>query len=178
MFWGLSACLTRLSLLCFYYRLKEHIKFRRYNWVLHIVIFVSVTFMIVFVFTLIFSCRPTNAFWSSDLHPKCFDVGRYLFSITVFNTCLELVCALLPMPVLWSIKMDRRQKWTVFVLLGLGIATTAVACVRCYFVYKAVVSNYDIVWWSEPHFITSEVENSVALVASSFRSYIILLIIV
>jgi hypothetical protein len=103
--------------------------------------------------------------WSNDYNPVCFDLGKFLFTVTIINTILELVVAILPVPVIFTMQMSKGQQWSVACLLSLGVLTTSVGCVRTFFVYKALISSDDIVWWSEPHFITSEVENSVALVS-------------
>ena len=76
--------------------------------------------------------------------------------------------ALLPLPVILNLRLDKRQRWSVVCLLSLGVLTAVVGCVRTYFVYKALVVTLDVVWWAEPHWIASEVENAVALV-SLFR---------
>lgn len=165
MLWVVSSSFTRLSLLCFYYRLIDHINFRRYKFILHIVVIISVLFFFAYVITLSLACRPLSMLWSNDYNPVCFDLGKFLFTVTIINTILELVVAILPVPVIFTMQMSKGQQWSVACLLSLGVLTTSVGCVRTFFVYKALISSDDIVWWSEPHFITSEVENSVALVS-------------
>jgi hypothetical protein len=164
MFWAVSSSFTRLSLLCFYYRLIEHINLRRYRFVLHLVVIISVLFFLAYITALSLVCIPLYNFWSSDIHAKCFNLGTFLFSVTIVSTCLELVIALLPVPIIFTLQMNKSQQWSVACLLSLGVLTTGVGCVRTFLVYKALISSDDLVWWSEPHFISSEVENSVALV--------------
>jgi hypothetical protein len=77
---------------------------------------------------------------------------------------MEFFVAILPIPVIFDLRMEKRQRWSVISLLSLGFLVTIVGCVRCYFVWKGMLETYDITWWSEQHWICSEVENDVALV--------------
>jgi hypothetical protein len=60
--------------------------------------------------------------------------------------------------------MEKRQRWSVISLLCLGFLVTIVGCVRTFYIWKAFVQTYDSSWWSEEHWLCSEVENDVALV--------------
>jgi hypothetical protein len=163
--WGGSSGFTRLSLLCFYYRLTEHIFWRRYRVVLHLTVATSVGLSVAYIITLFFACRPLSAMWSSELHPQCLNPGHFLLAASILITILELIVALLPIPVVFSLEMDRNQQWSVACLLSMGLLTTMTGAVRCYFVYKAWLSSYDLFWWSEPSWIVAEVENSIAIVS-------------
>jgi hypothetical protein len=82
--------------------------------------------------------------------------------MAVINTCMESLVAILPIPVIFNLQMEKR--WSVLSLLSLGFLVTIVGCVRTYFVWKGFLDTYDITWWSEQHWICSEVENDLALV--------------
>jgi hypothetical protein len=125
-------------------------------------------FNFAYLITLAAACQPIASLWSDNLHPKCIHLGIFLFTCSCITTFLELVMALLPLPVILNLRLDKRQRWSVVCLLSLGVLTAVVGCVRTYFVYKALVVTLDVVWWAEPHWIASEVENAVALV-SLFR---------
>src|ERR1700753_118525 len=132
MLWVVSSSFTRLSLLCFYYRLIDHINFRRYKFILHIVVIISVLFFFAYVITLSLACRPLSMLWSNDYEPVCFDLGKFLFTVTIINTVLELVVAILPVPVIFTMQMSKGQQWSVACLLSLGVLTTSVGCVRTF----------------------------------------------
>jgi hypothetical protein len=80
---------------------------------------------------------------------------------------MEFIVALLPIPVVFNLQMEKRQRWSVISLLSLGFLVTAVGCVRTFYVWKGWVETYDSSWWSEEHWICSEVENDLALVGIS-----------
>lgn len=84
---------------------------------------------------------------------------------SIINTVLELIVTLLPLPFIIGLNMSLRQKFSVFGILNLGIFISIVGCVRCWFVWKALVSTWDVSWWGVPHWVVSEVENNLALVS-------------
>jgi hypothetical protein len=85
--------------------------------------------------------------------------------MAIINTLLELVVAILPVPVIFRVNMDRRQRWSIISLLCLGILVTMLGIIRCWFVYHALIATDDATWWGEPHWTVSEVENNVAIVS-------------
>ncbi|KAK8204474.1 hypothetical protein BKA81DRAFT_301765 [Phyllosticta paracitricarpa] len=48
----------------------------------------------------------------------------------VINIASDLFCALLPIPLLWNVRMNQKTKMSVIVLLGMGIFASASAMVR------------------------------------------------
>ena len=83
--------------------------------------------------------------------------------MSAFNTSSELIVAALPIPVIFSLRMDPIQRRTILSLLCLGFLVAVVGSVRTYYVWKAFDSD-DVTWYASPHWICSEVELSVALV--------------
>jgi len=97
---------------------------------------------------------------------KCLNVGTIIFSSSVINTALEIIIAVLPIPYIFSVKMDRRQRLSIMSLLCLGILVFILGIVRCRFVYIALISSNDVTWWAGPHWTVSEVENNVAIICA------------
>lgn len=166
MLWSFSSSFTRISLLCFYYRLIEHVKFQRYKWIIHVTMALSISLQISYLGGLLGACTPLHTMWDGNLAPKCMNVPWFLFIISIINTFMDLAVVLLPAPAIFLLHLEKSQKWSVIILLCLGIFTTAAGSVRCFFVYKAVLQAEDMMWWAQPHWISSEVENSVALVSN------------
>lgn len=46
------------------------------------------------------------------------------------NIAIDWLCALMPIPLLWNVPLDRRAKLSVAVLLSLGVLASVAACVR------------------------------------------------
>jgi rhodopsin domain-containing protein len=118
--------------------------------------------------------RPLYAVWgfpdpSKINSVKCIHTGYFLFAVSVLNTIIELFVALLPIPVVYNLKMGQQQRLSVISILCLGLLVFLAGCVRCVFVYKSLVATWDVTWWSGPQWICSEVENNLALVSLSFE---------
>jgi hypothetical protein len=60
--------------------------------------------------------------------------------------------------------MRRRQRYMVSALFALGYVVTAAGAARVYYTYK-VFSEGDSSWWQYPTFITSTIENNLAIVS-------------
>jgi hypothetical protein len=119
--------------------------------------------------------RPPSNFWRHPLAVTalgCSNIGDIIFSTGVINTALELVVALLPVPYILSVKMDRRQRLSIMSLLCLGVLVAILGVIRCRFVWLALISGNDVTWWAGPHWAVSEVENNVAIVSYS-RNHIV-----
>ncbi|KAF2665814.1 hypothetical protein BT63DRAFT_417339 [Microthyrium microscopicum] len=165
--WAVSSSCVRLSLLSFYFRLAEHIQMG-YRWILYTVIGVSVLFLVAYLLPLIFMCIPLQALWKypPDPNAKCLDLGAFMLSMSIINTVLELIVAILPIPAIFILDMDPRQRYSVIGLLSLGFFVFAVGCVRCYYVYASLLGTWDITWQAYPHWICSEIEINLALVCA------------
>jgi hypothetical protein len=166
--WSNSTSFIKLSLLCFFYRLVEHIHVRKYRWVLHFCLVFQITFTIAYILTLVFMCVPISAFWvyPPDLNAKCIRTADFLFTVSVINTILELVVWLLPLPLLFKLKLDPRQRVPVMIMLCLGLLVPVVGAVRCYYVYIDMVASWDVYWFAGPHWICSDFENNLSIICA------------
>jgi hypothetical protein len=73
--------------------------------------------------------------------------------------------AVLPLPVVFQLRMKSGQRWAAISLLCLGALVAVVGSVRTYYVWF-LFSNDDLTWYAGPHWICSEVEICVAMVSS------------
>lgn len=100
------------------------------------------------------------------------DEGVTLLIASVFNTVSEFLVAVLPIPVVMRLRMDRDQKRAIVSLLSLGILVSVVGSIRTYYVWLGEMKTHDISWYSVPHWICAAVEIDVALIcacAPAFR---------
>jgi hypothetical protein len=95
---------------------------------------------------------------------KCINDATSMKVAGVLNTFSELIMAVLPFAATFYLKVDRRQRWGVIGLLSLGILVAFCGIFRTFFIWKLFMT-YDLSWWSIPQWISSEVENYMALVS-------------
>lgn len=88
------------------------------------------------------------------------------------KTIIEAVVTSLPLPLILQMEMRQRQRYMVSGLFALGYVVTGAGIARTYFTYKAFFdSGYDIAWWQMPVFMSSTIENNLAIVSSGCNSW-------
>jgi hypothetical protein len=108
-----------------------------------------------------------SGYWDWNmLDPKCIDDWAGTMVAAVVNTFSEFIVATLPLMAVFFLQVDKRQRWNVVALLSLGFFVAIVGCIRCVYVWKALIS-YDLTWWAGPGWVCANVEIDVALVSPS-----------
>ncbi|KAF1354627.1 hypothetical protein BDV97DRAFT_395050 [Delphinella strobiligena] len=92
---------------------------------------------------IIFQCNPVSYAWdTSTPGGKCNDatiLEDIYYSTTAVNITTDWFCALLPVPLLWSVQLNRNAKVSVACLLSLGIFASLSACIRLH--YTVAIGN-------------------------------------
>lgn len=100
-------------------------------------------FMIVYTFvawaTVIFLCLPVTAFWDTGLRAlpttKCYSIVAFTkigLMNTGINIATDVLLATLPIPIIWSLQINGRQKIALIGVLSLGYAAVAVGIVKAF----------------------------------------------
>lgn len=114
------------------------------------------------------SRSPIRAYWILDQVPgqKCDNDAAMMQTCAVLNTLSEFVIAIMPIIIVYRLRIDPRQRWTVIGLLSLSFFVAFAGCFRSYFLWKSMsAADYDMSWWANPHFIASEVEIDLSIVS-------------
>ncbi|KAH7324194.1 hypothetical protein B0I35DRAFT_475460 [Stachybotrys elegans] len=109
---------------------------RWYMWTLWGLLGFIVAYTIVAVCSFLFHCRPMAGSWNPTLGASCYDISLFVaFSImnTAFNMFSDVVCATLPIPIIWTLNMKLRTRLYLCVILSLGYATVAMGVAKCIF---------------------------------------------
>lgn len=97
---------------------------RIYAWVLYGAIALATGVGLVFLFFTIFQCQPVDFFWNRDSEQgTCIDSDvliaiAYLYSVGAAIT--DLTIGLLPVALIWNLRMSRRNKQAIMGILGIG----------------------------------------------------------
>ncbi|ELQ42246.1 hypothetical protein OOU_Y34scaffold00221g1, partial [Pyricularia oryzae Y34] len=113
---------------------------------------------------------PLEFVWNKALPGgECLSVQDLVFS-SYFNSAIsiltDMILALLPVPMLWRVQMNRRVKASVAGILSLGLFTVAAAFVKVYYIADWGKLG-DPLWESTDITIWYTTEISVAIVAGS-----------
>ncbi|KAL2825646.1 hypothetical protein BDW59DRAFT_161606 [Aspergillus cavernicola] len=169
---SLSCSLTKLSLLWFCRRLfgtgsKGSRSFFNISMIVGmVVVFISSALFILFS---IFQCRPIHAYW--DLEPQypyhCLNTGAIVFSASVINIFTDVLTTILPLPLIWKLKMPTRQRVAVISIFALGIVVDVAGSIRTVYVWKSMIASWDTTWEAWPVLLAATVEINLGLICAS-----------
>ncbi|KAK5126546.1 hypothetical protein LTR85_009480 [Meristemomyces frigidus] len=164
----LAATCTRLSLICFYYRLVKDSGMKWFNWILHVSLLWTLAVCISFVCETIWLCTPIQAYWVYPaMYPAhCLDEGKVMLGGGVINCFSDLLTTVLPIPIIMRLQMPLKQRVGVCVLLCLGFIVTIAGVVRTFFTWKSLMDSYDETWYSYPLWIAAAVEIDLAVICA------------
>jgi hypothetical protein len=121
-------------------------------------------------------CSPVQEYFYWPSGGTCINELYADTILAAFNTVSELLVAMLPVPVVFRLKMSQTQRWSVLSLISLGFLVAIVGAVRTHYVW-ILFSTDDLTWWSSPHWICSEVEICVAMVSNNLSPVFFLCIV-
>ncbi|RDW61635.1 hypothetical protein BP5796_11527 [Coleophoma crateriformis] len=122
---------AKLSIGTFLLRL---IRDRTQKTILYMVLLVNVLFSLTYFFLVLFQCLPISAYWHiTQQAGKCmpkeiFTAASYCHSVLIATT--DLLFAILPIFMVWNLKMNLAMKFSVAGLLSTGAAAGITTLVR------------------------------------------------
>jgi hypothetical protein len=112
--------LIKLSLLLFYLQLAVDIKFRL---VVFTLLWVVISYSIASVIVVVFSCNPVSKSWDPTIEGgECVNLPVFYIANLSLNSATDIAVVLLPVPLLWGLRMPVRHKVAVsgVFMTGLG----------------------------------------------------------
>lgn len=97
---------------------------RIHAWILYGAMALATAVGLVFLFFTIFECRPVDFFWNryseqgTCIDPDVLIAIAYLYSVGAAIT--DLTIGLLPVALIWNLRMSRRKKQAIIGILGIG----------------------------------------------------------
>ncbi|TVY83984.1 hypothetical protein LSUE1_G001347 [Lachnellula suecica] len=144
-----------------------------------VAVFVFSTF---YFFLIIFQCHPVSFFWGqyegmkgSCINPAAVPAASIAHSVVSFTA--DWVLGLLPIALIWDLKMNRRTKVSVAGLLSLGLLAGVAAMIRVPYIHTLALTD-DFLFATTDVAIWSTIEPGLGIVAASgatlrplFRSF-------
>lgn len=91
---------------------------------MQLITFYAVIFMSAWTVTLCFLltlvCLPVAKFWDSTIPGQCLDSLTIWYVLAGFNLATDLAIFCLPLPVIRSLQLPRKQKVMLIAVFGLG----------------------------------------------------------
>ncbi|KAF3941829.1 hypothetical protein ABW19_dt0209601 [Dactylella cylindrospora] len=157
--------LTKVSILCFYFRLVQNGPFRILTWVTLVAV---IGLGIAYALMVIFYCVPVQAYWNPLAHPdaKCLSDGAALISNAAVNIFLDCWLWIMPVPIVWSVHLPLRQRIGLVAVFALGFFVCLAGAMRMYYVVQTAYS-YDPTWDGFSAWIWSAAESDVGIICAS-----------
>ncbi|KAF2831138.1 hypothetical protein CC86DRAFT_390819 [Ophiobolus disseminans] len=163
-----AICFVKVSFGFFLLRIAVRPFYRR-------IIISIMTFMGIYTigcfFTIVLQCTDLRMLWDPNVTGGTCWSGRTLKSLSYTNQALNISTDIafsiaIPIPMIWTIQMNRRKKASLICILSLGIFATAAA-----FIKLTYIANYgktgDWLWDSRNLTIWTIIECNVGIVAGN-----------
>lgn len=125
----LSIALIKFSALFLYGRIFALVD-SRYRMALLIAHFVVASWMMAFLATVVIYCRPKNRLWESAVEGSCSDSYTWHLYSSSIDLALDLLVLLLPMPMVWQLKLSTAKKLTGVLAFFCGYLYVPIGCIK------------------------------------------------
>ena len=129
--------LIKMSIAIFLLRIAIQ---RRYQYTIYVSMGIITVWSLALFFWDVFQCNPVQAQWDyrmlKDPVAHCASAESVImaaYALSVMNIISDWLYALLPIPMIWHVKMTIEAKITVSLVLGLGIFASIATLVRLRF---------------------------------------------
>ncbi|KAL1794852.1 hypothetical protein ACET3X_006668 [Alternaria dauci] len=97
-------------------------------------IYVAIAFVVMEVLYLGVWCRPFNQYWAVPPNSKqCSAATNHLITNAVFNISSDLIILSIPMPLLFKVRLPKKNKTILFVIFCIGAFTIVAAVLNKYY---------------------------------------------
>lgn len=114
----MAVCITKISILLQYHRIFS-------NTIIRKIIIVGLVFLTLWGITLCFLlplvCVPVAAFWDPDVDGFCLNSGTIWYVMAGVNVVTDFSIFTMPIPVISSLQLPKRQKAMLMVVFMLGV---------------------------------------------------------
>ncbi|KAH8732978.1 hypothetical protein GQ44DRAFT_781737 [Phaeosphaeriaceae sp. PMI808] len=162
-----AICLVKVSVGLFLLRIAVQPFYRKL--IIGIMSFMSF-YTIGCFFTIMFQCTDLRVQWDRTVNGTCwttFTLKALSYTNQTLNIATDFAFSIgIPMPMLWGVQMNRRQKGSLIGIFGLGTFATVAAIVKLSYITSYGRSG-DWLWDSRNLTIWTVVECNVAIIAGS-----------
>ncbi|KAK8038124.1 hypothetical protein PG994_014891 [Apiospora phragmitis] len=167
----LDMMFIKLSIGIFLLRLATQ---KRYRYLIWGSIVVITLWSLALFFWNVFQCNPVEAQWDytileRDPTAHCAsgdEIVNAAYALSVMSILSDWLYALIPIPIVWSIKMTTQAKITVVLILSMGVFASIATLIRLKFL-NDLTDLSDILFGGTDSMVWTLVEPGVAIVASS-----------
>ncbi|KAJ5806838.1 hypothetical protein N7474_010430, partial [Penicillium riverlandense] len=146
-FYTLGLLGFKIALLASYLRMGGFIRTYR---IIIIIVLVAVTInQVLFTLLICFKCTPLAKQWDPAIPGHCIDSLAVYYAIAGTSIAFNLIIIALPLPVLWRLSLQRKQKLVLTFIFALGFFITVIQVIRILTLANLLVyfnSRTTIIW--------------------------------
>jgi len=116
-FYKLNINLTKASILLLYLRIFIVKRFRIICWIMLAIV---VSYMIASTCAAIFQCTPIPRAWDKTVPGTCISITMNWYANAGFSIATDVIILLMPMPIIYSLRLQRNQKAGLMFVFALG----------------------------------------------------------
>ncbi|KAI1139407.1 hypothetical protein F5Y05DRAFT_425016 [Hypoxylon sp. FL0543] len=116
-------------------------------------------------FASVFACQPVSRSWDATVDGHCFNPDGIDYLSGVVNAVVDLYILILPMPLLWRLKMDTKRKLKLFVVFSIGLFACVASLLRLGMT-AVLRSSLDMTWNVSTLSIWATIEVNVGIICS------------
>src|SRR3569833_1600038 len=117
LFYTLTLCMSKVSILLLYLHIFSFQWIRRVGQVVFAIVIISNIYMVLAVFP---ACIPLQTYWDIRITEKYCHPQSVRWANTALLMITDFLIFLLPLPVVWTLNVPRRQKYALLGIFGLG----------------------------------------------------------
>ena len=113
----ISVGLTKISILLFYSRIFAE---RKFKIALRITFVLVVLWLVAIEITVLAECVPISGLWDLTVPSRCIELVPFFVGAGVPNVLLNAIIVGLPLPMIWTLDVERKHRWALSAVFGLG----------------------------------------------------------
>ncbi|KAM0518871.1 hypothetical protein ACHAPE_003861 [Trichoderma viride] len=160
--------LTKISIGYFLLRITVE---KIHNWIILIVMSLSVITGICFLFITVFQCHPISFFWNKNQDGTCINIDviiAFTYVYSAFSVICDFTFAILPIVLIMQLQMNNKTKLALIPVMLMACVASVAVVVR--FPYVKDFKTLDFLWATIDIAIWSTVEQGLAITAGSLAT--------
>ncbi|KAF2185967.1 hypothetical protein K469DRAFT_152238 [Zopfia rhizophila CBS 207.26] len=168
MYWLAVLC-AKLSIFLFYLRLSPD---KHFKMIVHGLLGICIAYCLIGAFAFLFFCQPIAKYWDPSItYGSCTKNTKVWLSTAIINAVTDAFMVLLPIWMLWHIRIPRRQKIGLIAIFMTGVFVTVTSFIRLHFIIT-LRPNEDNARRTAKAGVWGKVANFVAILRPSIVSLI------
>ncbi|KAH8738245.1 hypothetical protein BGZ61DRAFT_526235 [Ilyonectria robusta] len=160
---AVSIAFSKLSVLFFFLRISPDRVIRR---AVHTLISLICVYTLVYIFLMIFRCRPVSSGWDLTVEGQCIDSLVPMLTLSIANIVIDLFVLLLPIRIVIPLQIPLRQKISLALLFATG-GFVCVASIKRTVIMSPLLRSDDYSWDVSQQIIWTYIEVNAGVICAS-----------